>query len=448
MLEDRIPPQAIDIERTVLGSMMASELTIEKAFDLINESCFYSGANKRVFAAMKELFDTEKPIDIITITDFLNRKGTLDVMGGEAYIAELAEAIATAGNIEYYCRILLDREARRRLITISYTMTAEAFNTDTPLSKLAGQTDELSQIMNDAAEGQGEAKDRARIVDPLELMDNMVNYSTKSPVNKGEDTGWWTLNEHYKPARGTLNIVTGIPTHGKSEFMDALAMNLSAGAEWRWLFFSPENHPTEIHLRKLIEKRLGKNLTACSQDDIRIAMEWIGRYFKFVSLAEDSHNLDSLLRLIRAPVKEDQFDAVLIDPWNELDVKIDHDESETDRIGRQLSRLRRYGRRNNIAVFIVAHPAKMMKNKITGVYDVPTLYDISGSAHWYNRADNGICIYRQADKETGILRDEVDVYVQKIKFKVHGSQGLVHLTYERESGRFYEDAQKSSQFPA
>ena len=76
------------------------------------------------------------------------------------------------------------------------------------------------------------------------------------------------------------------------------------------------------------------------------------------------------------------------------------------------------------------------------------LYDISGSAHWYNRADNGICIYRQADKETGILRDEVDVYVQKIKFKVHGSQGLVHLTYERESGRFYEDAQKSSQFPA
>lgn len=440
MLTDRPLPQATDIERTVLGSMLADKQTAEKVFELLAPDCFYFAAHKQIFLAAKELNATEKPVDIISINEALENKGELERAGGSSYLAELGENLTVFSNIEYYCHILLERAARRTLIQNMSSIINMAFDMEILLENLSVLTNEVAQKISDATEAQnGNEQDKAQIIIPYTLTERMKKYNSERIVPQGEDTGWVSLNKHYKPARGTLNIIVGAPAHGKSEVLDALAINLSLLSQWRWLIFSPENYPTELHLKKLIEKHIGKNIHNCSETEIENSMIWINQFFIFVKLSEDNHNFDALMRLIRQTIKDQTIDGIIIDPWNELDVQTGEQEKETDRIGRQLSRLRRFGRRNDIAIFIAAHPAKMYRNRNTGKYDIPTLYDISGSAHFSNRADNGFCVYREIDETTGALKDEIQLHIQKVKFKIHGSQGLVNLFYDRESGRFTEE---------
>ena len=126
------------------------------------------------------------------------------------------------------------------------------------------------------------------------------------------------------------------------------------------------------------------------------------------------------------------IDGLIIDPWNELEMILRAGETETDYICRSLTNIRRFSRKNNIATFVVAHPAKMFKPQGKDKYDVPTLYNIAGSAHWYNKADNGITIYRNFDA------DEIEVHIQKVKFSVHGKIGVVEMKYDNTNGRYCE----------
>ena len=88
--------------------------------------------------------------------------------------------------------------------------------------------------------------------------------------------------------------------------------------------------------------------------------------------------------------------------------------------------------RQRVHCFLVAHPTKIMKNKDTGMYEVPNLYSISGSANFFNKTANGITVYRNA--ETGMS----EIYIQKVKFKHWGQTGCVHLSWDSVNGRYYK----------
>jgi len=122
----------------------------------------------------------------------------------------------------------------------------------------------------------------------------------------------------------------------------------------------------------------------------------------------------------------------LIDPWNELESTRPEKTSETDFIGLCLKRSRMFARKHDVWFGIVAHPTKMRKDPKTGDYPIPTLYDISGSAHWYNKADNGLIIHRDFVNHT------TRIIIQKIKFKYYGRPGEVEMKYDVESGRYSE----------
>jgi twinkle protein len=109
--------------------------------------------------------------------------------------------------------------------------------------------------------------------------------------------------------------------------------------------------------------------------------------------------------------------------------------SETDYISHALKRCRQFARRMGVHVWMVAHPAKLRKDN-DGTYPVPTLYDISGSAHWRNKADNGLCLWR----DFGNHMAPVEVHVQKIRFKQIGSIGMAQLRYRKVTGRYLDAA--------
>lgn len=261
-------------------------------------------------------------------------------------------------------------------------------------------------------------------------------------LKKGFSPGWNSLAKLYQVVKGQLNIVTGIPSHGKSEFTDALMVNLAVNHKWRFVVYSPENYPVELHARKLMEKMIGRNMFGperFTKEQLADGIEWVLDHFTFLDGVDESVTLDSIFKAVEDQRATRPVDGVLIDPWNELESTRPDKMTETDFIGLCLKRCRMFARKHEIAFWIVAHPFKMRKDPKTGDYPVPTIYDISGSAHWYNKADNAIVVYR--DFAANLTR----IIVEKIKFKYYGKKGEVEMKYDPASGRLNE-AQTADHF--
>lgn len=263
-----------------------------------------------------------------------------------------------------------------------------------------------------------------------------IQYLYTHGMRKGEYCGWPALSKLYSVVKGQLNIVTGIPSHGKSEFTDALMVNLATKAGWNFVVYSPENYPTELHARKIIEKVSGKNFGGegrITEQNLTSTTDWVLKHFTFIEPQEDEDvTLDSIFEVVREKQKTGTIDGVLIDPWNELESTRPDKITETDFIGLCLKRIRMFARRHDVAFWVVAHPAKMRKDQKTGEYPIPTLYDISGSANWYNKADNGIVVHRD------FTNGQTEIIVQKMKFKYYGKTGSVIMKYDAVSGRYSE----------
>lgn len=249
----------------------------------------------------------------------------------------------------------------------------------------------------------------------------------------GCKTGWYAIDKHYRPELGYMTILTGVPGHGKSEWWDCLMVNMMFLHKWKWVIFSPENYPIAIHWNKLAEKILGQPQAEACDEDYSMVSKYIDEHFTWLYPPDANCNLASLLEQIKETQDTYGADAFVLDPWNEIDHKRPSGLSETEYISQSLTRIRRFCRENKMHGCIVAHPTKLQKDK-DGAYPVPGPWDISGSAHWRNKADFCITVHR-AD----MTKNEPKIYIQKVKQKNFGKVGEVQLYYEYKTGRMKDD---------
>lgn len=266
-------------------------------------------------------------------------------------------------------------------------------------------------------------------------------------IARGAQTGWHNVDQFISFATGQWTVVTGIPGHGKSEWLDALMINLAHVHGWTFAVFSPENQPLEMHFQKLSEKYIGKPFFGgkrLDNQDLVKAAQWLDSRFSFILPDAENMSVDSVLGIAKTAVNRKGVKGVVIDPWNELDHSRSPNLTETEYISLCLSKIRRFARDNDVHVFLVAHPTKLKKEKhpVTGdlVYMPPTPYDISGSSHWRNKADNAITIYRP---DVTNASSTVQIHIQKVRFKNCGKPGMAELRYEYLSGRFVAPGSES-----
>jgi len=261
-----------------------------------------------------------------------------------------------------------------------------------------------------------------------------INNMLEFGMIKGEPTGWDSVNGLYTPAPGQWTLVTGIPSMGKSEWLDALAVNIAENAGWVFGVCSPENQPISWHAAKLIEKRMNERLVAGRVNQARFheAKAWLNEHFHFIMPEEPT--LDSVLAKAKVLVRRHGMKGLIIDPYNELDhTKRKDGVNETEYVSTFLTQLRKFARENSIHVWLVAHPAKLMKEK-NGEYPVPDGYTVSGSAHFYNKADNIVAVHRDVRNPQA----PTEVHVQKIRSRWLGRRGTAFLQWQSNSGRFRE----------
>ena len=260
---------------------------------------------------------------------------------------------------------------------------------------------------------------------------------------RGSATGWPSVDALYSVGLGQWTLVTGTPNSGKSEFVDAMMVNLARREEWKFAIYSPEHWPLELHFAHIIEKYTGKPFNPgptprLDVEELDAGLAWMRGKFIFCkpdnpsmyAILEEANNLQS-------------FGAwkvgVVIDPWNQLEHMRDQYETETEYVSRTLTMVINWVREMNCHLWLIAHPSKLMKTK-EGKLPVPTPHDVSGSAHFWNKADNCLCVWRDQVEGT----QDVDIHVQKIRFRHIGRIGLATLKYDRVTGLYHEKLQAVS----
>lgn len=267
-----------------------------------------------------------------------------------------------------------------------------------------------------------------QLIDFEDELDNLY----LNGLTRGNTLGFDELDEHISWVTGALAIITGIPGHGKSEFIDEICVRLNLRYGWKGVYFSPENFPVSTHTSKIISKITGKafNGDELTPEDYMNAKIHIQDNFEFIYPSDEDFTLENILDKARYLVKKRGVKMLVIDPWNRLEHQIQRGENETSYISKQLDKITNFAQRNDVLIFLMAHPRKMEKKN--GIFEVPTLYDISGSANFFNKAFYGLTVYRHYSDDN----PHVTINIQKVKFKHLGKLGEIDFKYEFKSGRF------------
>lgn len=225
-----------------------------------------------------------------------------------------------------------------------------------------------------------------------------------------------------------------IPTHNSTWVLN-LVVNLAESHGWRSAIFSPEM-PTVPHLRdKLRRIRLRKKPLELDWEELAAADQWINDNMVFIDADpsgepdDDEFDLDWILERAADAVRRDGVRILVIDPWNEIEHARYKSESTTEYIGRSIRALKRFAQLFGVAVIVVAHPTKDVAKD--GKNRAPSLYDIDGSAHFFNKCDHGVIIDRPNAE-----RDESDIRIAKVRFEESGDKGMIKMSFNRESSRF------------
>lgn len=279
---------------------------------------------------------------------------------------------------------------------------------------------------------------RPRLVSAEDKMGALLDLWDRG-LPPGFRTGWQSIDELYTVVPGQLSIVTGWPSSGKSEWVDALLVNLFRQG-WRLAYFSPENMPVELHQAKIMEKianaPFGDGPRArIARDKIAGLAAQISERMRFLEPVEGSLSArDVCATSEKWLCRDDSPRGLVIDPWNELEHWRPANMNETEYVSQTLSQVRQWARKNKVHVWIVAHPQKVRREE-GGKLPVPKPDMISGSQHWWNKADCCISVYRDF---TNPNSPEVEIYVQKCRFKHVGKIGMTTLKYDRVTGRYAE----------
>ncbi|OWM77330.1 hypothetical protein CDL15_Pgr028967 [Punica granatum] len=263
----------------------------------------------------------------------------------------------------------------------------------------------------------------------------------------GVPTGWKALKDLYNVVPGELTIVTGVPNSGKSEWIDALLCNINEQCHWKFALCSMENKVQE-HARKLLEKhvkkpffdtRYGESAERMSIEEFEEGKKWLSNTFYLIRCENDSlPSIKWVLNLAKAAVLRHGVRGLVIDPYNELDHQRPSNQTETEYVSQMLTMVKRFAQHHCCHVWFVAHPRQLHN----WIGNPPNLYDISGSAHFINKCDNGIVIHRNRDPEAGPI-DQVQVCVRKVRNKVAGTIGDAFLYYNRVTGQFVDLSEAS-----
>ena len=236
---------------------------------------------------------------------------------------------------------------------------------------------------------------------------------------------------------GRLMVISGVPGTGKSTFADNLVMMLAVEQGWRAAIYSPEKYPTHLHYYELGQILMGREMSAkfMSADSIARGKRFLRDNIFHIS--DDCMQIEQVLSVAAQMVRQKDIRVLLLDPFNYIDLPVQTGSTDTQKISMILKQIVSFARNYKVLVILVAHPRKpQADNKGQQKETVPSLYDIAGSADFYNKCDYGLILQREPESENTKWQPLTDVFVQKVRFRHLGQLGRSVFGFDPQSNRF------------
>ena len=260
-----------------------------------------------------------------------------------------------------------------------------------------------------------------------DIEDEITDF-VRNGFKRGYQIGLPNFDDIFSTYTGQFITVTGIPSSGKSDFVDQMVVGYNNKYQWKTAFASPENAPTYLHAHKLMRK-IWQDMP--KREDIhtdkwnQIADHCNDNFFH---IDMERYTLESVLRKGAELVKRKGIKCLVIDPFN----KIRDVDCKTEDVNRYtmeyLTKIEMFAKKYDVLVFIVAHPTKMYKDK-DGKIEEPTMYNIKGGGEWYDASYHGLLVHRDYENKT------VKCKVLKVKFQNLGENGAeAHFKWDAASG--------------
>ena len=267
-------------------------------------------------------------------------------------------------------------------------------------------------------------------VTTLRDIEGEITDFVKNGFKKGYQIGIPNFDDIFSTYTGQFITVTGIPSSGKSDFVDQMVVGYNANYGWKTAFASPENAPTYLHAHKLMRK-VWQDMPRKDQigsDKWNQVADHVNDNFFFIDM--DRYTLESVLRKGAELVKRKGIKCLIIDPFN----KVRDVDAKTEDVNRYtmeyLTKIESFAKKYDVLVIVVAHPTKMYKDA-NGKIEEPTMYNIKGGGEWYDASYHGLLVHRDYDNKT------VKAKVLKVKFQNLGENGAeAHFKWEPRSGCF------------
>ncbi len=250
----KIPPQATDLEEAVLGALMLEREAVNDVIDILKPDSFYRESHKKIYSAIQELFQDSEPIDILTVTAKLRKRGELELIGGAYYISFLTNRVASSANIQFHARIISQKHILRELIRISSTTIREAYEESTDVFDLL---DKAESDLFTVAQG-NIRKEFSAMSDVIKLSIESIEAARKNTDGvSGVPTGFAALDRVTSGwQKSDMVVIAARPGMGKTAFVLSMARNMAVDFQIPVAVFSLEMASVQL-VNRLISAETG-----------------------------------------------------------------------------------------------------------------------------------------------------------------------------------------------
>ncbi|GBE02509.1 replicative DNA helicase [bacterium BMS3Bbin06] len=251
---DKLPPQNLEAEQSILGAILLDNEALLKALDVTTIEDFYRNSHRKIFTAMLELFDRNEAIDLITLTDHLKMRNQLDEIGGVSYLTTLVNTVPTSANIRHHCRIVREKALMRGLVTSVTQIATMVYEENLPADDLVDAAEKKIFEISDRRVKSAFAKLKDLIKDSFEMIEQL--YDRKESIT-GVPSGFRDLDDLTTGFQnGDLIIIGGRPSMGKTAFALNIAQHVGVEMNEPVAIFSLEMSKRQLALRMLCSEAM------------------------------------------------------------------------------------------------------------------------------------------------------------------------------------------------
>jgi replicative DNA helicase len=448
---DRVPPQALDAESAVLGSILLDNECIAKVIEILDDSCFYKGQHREIYGAMLSLYERNAPVDLVTLSEELKRRKTLDQIGGTYFLTELSESVPTSANVEHHAGIIFEKALLRKLIEAAGAIAKDSFDENETALAVLDRSEQRIFGLSDKRLRKSFLHIRPVIEDTLHEIDEF--HKRKGTVT-GVSTGFAQLDELTSGfQQGELIIVAGRPSMGKTAFCLNIARHVAVEEKQAVGIFSLEMSMRQLAMRLLCaEARVDAHGLRTGRlpdrDWSKISM-CVGTLTEAPIYIDDSAGLSVLeLRAKARRLKREKNIGLIVIDYLQLmqgPRSIESRQQEISIISRSLKALAK-----ELDIPVVALSQLSRAVEMRGGERKPMLSDLRESGAIEQDADVVLFIYRP--EFYGKMLDEQGIQTEGRAEVIIGKQrngpvGTIPLTFIKKYARFENPAFEEANVP-